>query len=468
MRNRTCMFVLALIFAFNLIPPGTSAVSDNCDDCIDVKPSDPCGWPMYRHDLCNTASTDAECAPVCIEKGLKERWRFTLPANQEINSPPSIDYGRAFFGTCKGLLYGIDANWGFPPPNPIPGNYKPLWVANLYGGIYNSPCIWNEMVYIGTDKGFIYCYSIYGALVWYKFIGTPIRCSPKVYCDFILGSSGKYYLVFGDDDGRLWCLDPMTGKFRSNWGNSGDFKSYFDTHSEKPIRSSPLVEGDNIYFYCRDMNVYSVSKDSGTKLWNCYITSITTELPDDEVVCTAKNTTDGRYIIISSVSGLVYIHDYIDIGLIEETIDPGKSLFPKTNPAINKDFLFAGFKLDAMAQMYHYPPIRNNYFFNAHLYPQLHKANSSPSVSSDNDIFFTTFDNRINWMRDIPGSNYYFRSKPVLTPYPNEKLTSIAIAYKKVYFASTSCTVHCYECSTNNDPPQKEKDKIPPPCKGCP
>lgn len=441
----------------NIATPSHTTGCDDCEGHFEVVPSDKCSWPMYRHDLCNTASIKDECAPECIELGFHERWRFVLSADQEINSPPSLDYGRAFFGTCKGRLYGINATCG-----PV----APFWFVTLTGGIYNSPAIWNERVYIGTDAGFMYCYSITGVFQWVYYVGAPIRCSPKVCQNPQTGSNSQYSVVFGDDKGRLWCINSMNGQPVSGWGNVAP--GCFDTYSEKPIRSSPLIEGDNIYFYCRNMRVYSITKSNGTMRWNFYITAISTALPDDEVVCTAKNVDSDRYIILSTVSGLAYLQDLGGSAALMEMVNTQLGLYPKTNPAINKNFIFAGFMLDSMSQLLHYPPNRSSYLFNAHVYPELDKANSSPSITSGNDVFFTTNDKKINWMLDLPGPFYFFRERYVNPPYPNEKLTSVAIAYNKIYFASTSCTVYCYECTQTGDPPSNIEDPVTPPCSDCP
>ena len=454
MKKRIYSILICSIMLLNIATPSHTTGCDDCEGHFEVVPSNPCSWPMYRHDLCNTASIQVQCAPECIELGLHKNWEFVLPADQEINSPPSLDYGKAFFGTCSGMLYGIDAALG-----PL----APFWFVPLLGGIYTSPAIWNERVYIGTDAGFMYCYSIFGAFQWVHYVGAPIRCSPKI---FEIESNSKYSLVFGDDKGRLWCLNPMNGRPRSDWNNTTT--GCFDTYSEKPIRSSPLIEGDNIYFYCKNMRVYSITKLNGAMRWSYNITAISTTLPDDEVVCTAKNVNSDRYIILSTVGGLAYLQDFGGNAALVEMVNTQLGLYPKTNPAINKNFIFVGFQFDSMAQLLHYPPKRSSYLFNAHLYPLLDKANSSPSITSGNDVFFTTSDRTINWMLDLPGLPYLFRTNLVATPYPNEKLTSVAIAYNKIYFASTSCTVYCYECTQQDPPPGVYPDPVHPPCSDCP
>lgn len=454
MKRKLYSILICSIMLLNIATPSHTTGCDDCEGHFEVVPSDRCSWPMYRHDLCNTASIDDSCAPDCIERGFHQLWDFVLPPDQEINSPPSLDYGKAFFGTCTGHLYGLNANTGILN-----------WVVFLgrQNGIYTSPAVWNEKVYIGTDAGFMYCYSIFGAFQWMRYVGAPIRCSPKV---FEVEANKKYSLVFGDDKGRLWCLNPMNGQPNPNWGNVAP--GCFDTYSERPIRSSPLIEGNNIYFYCRNMRVYSVTKSSGTMRWNFNIAAITTTLPDDEVVCTAKNVNSDRYIILSTVDGLAYLQDLGGSAVLMEIVQTQLGLYPKTNPAINKDFIFVGFQHDSMAQLLHYPPQRSNYLFNAHVYPLLDKANSSPSVTTGNDIFFTTSDRKINWMLDLPGPQYLFREMLVDTPYPNEELTSVAIAYNKIYFASTSCTVYCYECTQYDPPPEQIPDPVHPPCSDCP
>lgn len=104
----------------------------------------------------------------------------------------------------------------------------------------SSPAIWQGLVIWGTDTGILYAYDTGGKKAWeFKAGEKAIQSSPTVT------SNGK--VLFGCDDGHLYCVDGKTGK-----------KEWEVKVSGQPVRSTPWVDGGTIFVGADDGKIYSL------------------------------------------------------------------------------------------------------------------------------------------------------------------------------------------------------------------
>jgi outer membrane protein assembly factor BamB len=94
-------------------------------------------------------------------------------------------------------------------------------------GIWASPVLWNNRVYIGSNNGYLYCLTAdEGRLVWRTQAGAPIwGTSPVV--------DGR--VVFGDKSGRMHMLSAETGE------------PLWDLKIGDNVNATPAILGGRIY-----------------------------------------------------------------------------------------------------------------------------------------------------------------------------------------------------------------------------
>jgi outer membrane protein assembly factor BamB len=164
-------------------------------------------WPMFHHDINHTGYSSSK-AP-----NLKLRL-WTASTNLGLYASPSVVDDRVFIGSTDGHFYCFDA---------LIGNI--IWQFDFYGNQRSpsSAAIVNNKVYFGGVNGYIYCLNASnGAVIWSVFIQTPVPSS-------ILSSpavvDGRVYIGGGLND-SIFCFDAETGNeiWRFN-ANFSDWKS---------------------------------------------------------------------------------------------------------------------------------------------------------------------------------------------------------------------------------------------------
>lgn len=424
--KRTISFLIAFLLLINCFslqfPKNVIAEGDGHPEDFEYDRS--CAWPSYRNDNFNTAYQVPACSPDCVDlegnSTLEEVWSFPTIGGSIF--PPSLDFGRAYLGDQAGWFYCLDAFDG-----------TLLWSSYTSFAIEVAPVLYDsgddkddhrKKVFYGDVRGNFYCRdAITGELLWTDFVNNAIRCSPKVY-------GGRVF--FATDCGRVYCYNANLNFVLQHW--------VFNTGNPLArIRGTLAIGFDRIWFGA-----------SNNKL-NCLINILgIPAVPIGWPVAT------GSYVESAPVydNGFIYycatnlycINAFS--GFVHQVVNQPPRFI--THPAVEPrsplpSMLYAGAS-DLRIKKYSTTPITTFLspiaFSNS--IPAIFNTNSSPSLTQD--IAFVTTKTASQHQINIyqPFSPVGVVSVPGPDNY--EKLTSISIAYKNLYFCRDSCEVYCYGC----------------------
>jgi len=165
---------------------------------------------------------------------------------------------------------------------------KETWLVHTGVGIYSSPVVYDEKVYVGDDMGILSCYTLAsGEKNWSfssdkRIVGTPAAADGVI----VFGSADKNIYGLDSQTGRrLWTVtasEPVLGAvtiengiayvgasdstFRAINIQTGkalweykDIKGYIETR--------PCIEGNAVIFGAWDNTLYALDKHVGKELW---------------------------------------------------------------------------------------------------------------------------------------------------------------------------------------------------------
>ncbi|TKG96340.1 hypothetical protein EYV94_03535 [Puteibacter caeruleilacunae] len=194
------------------------------------------GWPSYMHDQHNSG-----ISKVSLKYPLKLGWKRQLlnAPNPAWPAPAKQDY---FNG--KGKL---------EPLVTYDRAFHPI-VAN--GLLYIASSANNSIICFDIDKG---------KKIWQFFTDAPNRNAP-------LWHDGALYV--GSDDGKLYCLDPKTGRqmWKKAFGNTRKLIGNGRIISSVPIRTGVVAKGDTLFVAIgllpeENVEVHACSSRSGNIIW---------------------------------------------------------------------------------------------------------------------------------------------------------------------------------------------------------
>ncbi|MCS7258853.1 MAG: PQQ-binding-like beta-propeller repeat protein [candidate division WOR-3 bacterium] len=188
-------------------------------------------YPKIRFKEINNNITDwtSSCTIQIIPSIVK--WIFKT--NSGIYSPVAIGKNNELYCTTEdGILYCI-----------LPtGDVK--WQLSLKAPLYPAPVIGNSLLYIVSTSGVVYGIDFSGKIIWTYEIPSSIYSS--------IALTSKENLVFGCDDGNLYCLS-----------NNGKYLWKFSTGDE--IAGSPVIDENDI-IYCASDAIYAIDS-KGRQVW---------------------------------------------------------------------------------------------------------------------------------------------------------------------------------------------------------
>jgi len=175
----------------------------------------------------------------------RERWRFSVAgASRGIHATAALDEEFLYFGAYNGNLYKLRK-----------GDGAPSWILNLGHAIGASPLLSGRFLYVGVElaqpaNGFLVKIDrATGQEFWRtELLGEQLHSSPVL--DPVQG-----HLLFGANNGQLFSVDEKTGRIRWRFSANG------------PIKGSPLVLGDSVFFTSWDGNVYALNTRDGSLRW---------------------------------------------------------------------------------------------------------------------------------------------------------------------------------------------------------
>ena len=165
---------------------------------------------------------------------------------------------------------------------------KEQWVVQTGVGIYCSPAVDNDKVFVGDDMGRLTAYSLKKGMKLWSFesqkriVGTPAVSEGVV----VFGSADRFVYGLNAENGSLlWKVEakePVLGavtidKGIAYVGASDQTFRAIEIHSGKVvweyagvkgyIESKPLVAADKVIFGAWDNTLYALDKNTGKELW---------------------------------------------------------------------------------------------------------------------------------------------------------------------------------------------------------
>ena len=176
-----------------------------------------------------------------------------LGASDEGWSPVVAAEGMVYVGTIKGQVLAlkdsgnaVSLQWTFPANE-----------EDFIDGVYNSPVVGPDMVYVAALNGTLYALDkLTGILDWSVVVGD-VSAPASLVGGPVLSPDNTTVLV-GSEDSNLYAYDAKTGSLRRGYP--------FEEPQDK-IWSTPVVKDGVVYFGSHDKNVYAVDLRSGEEKW---------------------------------------------------------------------------------------------------------------------------------------------------------------------------------------------------------
>jgi len=201
-------------------------------------------WPFYQGDLIHQGYIKGDTAPNFSKKWIKPLEESTAPpyASQETSSP-AANNGRIFCGSVRGK--GLQAL-----------NYKTgdiFWSFKLAKGMEGGPALFEDMLYLGSNDGYIYAINAdTGKLLWSFNAEAEILSSPV---------AAEGILFFTSSINQTYALDAKTGKLL--WKHS----KYGGNNYSIRGAASPAYSGGILYVGLSDGTVVALGAFDGSILW---------------------------------------------------------------------------------------------------------------------------------------------------------------------------------------------------------
>lgn len=168
------------------------------------------------------------------------------------------------------------------------GQVKEVWLKQTGVGIYSSPAVYKDKIYVGDDMGFLTCYRLTDGKKFWSFqsgnriVGTPAVADGIV----VFGSAdGKIYGLNANNGKQKWVLqaaEPVLGAVKIQKGvayvgasdgtfraieiRSGLVKWSYDK-VKGYIETMPLLVDNKVIFGAWDNTLYALEQSSGKELW---------------------------------------------------------------------------------------------------------------------------------------------------------------------------------------------------------
>lgn len=173
-----------------------------------------------------------------------------------------------------------------------PNNSVKEYITENKAGIFSTPIVINNIIYVGSGDGFFYAYDVNNNKLVYKInLGSCIDCAACYANDSI-------YVPCCD--GIMYRLDPKTGDILNSYDVAQDKSTtlssiyWWEGNVVADENGNIYAGNDNFYLYCFDKELNKKwATTTGLNIWSCpaintdriYFTSF-----DSYVYCLNKNT----------------------------------------------------------------------------------------------------------------------------------------------------------------------------------
>jgi outer membrane protein assembly factor BamB len=195
----------------------------------------------------------------------RSTWEF--PTHDEIKCSPAFAAGVVYFGSYDGHLYAVGAQdhqlvWQYPKidePAPAAAGGKPAAPAPEAGPApkafsYAHPLVAGGAIYAANLDGYLYALDAKtGALRWRFKTQDGITSSPVIDGDT---------LYFGSNDKKVYAITGLSGSAPA----APKVKWTFATGDQ--VNATPLLDGGVLYIGGTDKVFYALDAASGKKLWS--------------------------------------------------------------------------------------------------------------------------------------------------------------------------------------------------------
>ncbi|MFQ6115951.1 MAG: PQQ-binding-like beta-propeller repeat protein, partial [bacterium] len=189
-------------------------------------------WPMFRHDQSHTGYSISK-AP----DNNSTLWIYDTKSG--IFSSPAVFEEVVFIGSGE-YLYALNATTGIL-----------IWKYRT-GTISSSPAIANRKVFVGSYDGNVYALNATsGQRIW-NYSTREENWPPAVQSSAVV-ANGRVFI--GSGRGKMYALDENTGA------------KIWSFQAEVGLFSSSAVANDMVYFGSRDHKVYALNASTGVLIW---------------------------------------------------------------------------------------------------------------------------------------------------------------------------------------------------------
>ncbi len=198
-------------------------------------------YPFGVHDI---YGTPAICQPlnrlICADSQNKKKfWDFNV-GNIDALAEPVISGDKVFQGTMEGYVYALNLK-----------GVRVAWNFKTKGSVNTAVAIEDGKVFFGANGGSVYCLKeADGELQWEFKVPNPEKGARKHFTVPVI-KNNKIYV--GSADKNFYCLDATTGKL------------LWKVKTDDWIRSSPIVNDNDIYFATISGQLYNVNHKGKVK-----------------------------------------------------------------------------------------------------------------------------------------------------------------------------------------------------------
>ena len=206
------------------------------------------------------------------EKKLNILWRFDTGANRnDFYASTSVYNNTLYAGTSSQMIYAL---------NTTDGSLK--WKQTI-GAKPTIPVAYNDLVFIGHSDG-ISAFDLDGNVRW-NISTESVISGPVVDNDIMIfgDKSGQVYAYSVDNRTQQWHLNFSDEAYISSVDNNtiyivsgkncyavniNDSDILWNFETDGPIKSSPVINDDIVYFGSWDTFIYALNASTGSLIWN--------------------------------------------------------------------------------------------------------------------------------------------------------------------------------------------------------